>query len=173
MGQWSYLYANTDNKKAMLDNVKADSYLLVPPPFQSKYGKYILETEYDGYGHMGGYDVHELVIEWNRDFIPMIIKQRNGKSADGREMNVDSLMAYYEGREISCPLRYLGIEIACYNEDNASLPFPIKITNAPCEYGSVGASKDDPNQGWGDPEDEEDDDDWDEEDKDEEDEDEN
>ena len=59
MGQWSYLYANTDNKKAMLDNVKADSYLLVPPPFQAKYGKYILETEYDGYGHMGGYDRDE------------------------------------------------------------------------------------------------------------------
>ena len=121
---------------------------------------------------MGGYDVYDLVIEWNKDFIPMIIEQRNSKLADGKNMYVNDLMNYYNGKDIAVPLRYLGIDIACYDEDNESLPFPIKITNAPYEYGSVGASKGDPNQGWGDPEDEEDeeDDDWDEEDEDEEDE---
>ena len=157
MGMFSWKYANTDNKKAMLDNVKANSYLLVPAPFQSKYGKYILEKEYDGYGHMGGYDIYELIVEWNKDYIPMIIEQRNGKVADGKPMYTNAFMNYYEGKEIDCPLRYLGIDIACYNKDNERLPFPIKITNAPCEYNSVGASKEDPNQGWGDPEDDEED----------------
>ena len=168
MGQFSWLYANNGNDVhyAMLDNVRADSYLLVPPPFQAKYGKYILEKEYDGYGNMGGYDIYDLIVEWNKDFIPMIIKQRNGKLADGKEMYINDLMNYYEGKEISVPLRYLGIDIACYDEDNESLPFPIKITDAPYEYDSVGASKGDPNQGWGcDDDEDDDDDDWDEEDE--------
>ena len=157
MGQFSFLYADTDNKKAMLDDVEMDSYLLVPPPFQSKYGKYIKETCYDGYGNMGGYDVYDLIIEWNKDFIPTIIKQRNGKNITGREMDIANLMAYYEGREISCPLRYLGIDIACYDEDNASLPFPIKIASRPFEYNSMPCSESDPNQGWGGPKDNEED----------------
>lgn len=171
MGQFSFLYANTDNKKAMLDDVVADSYLLVPPPFQSKYGKAIKETCYDGYGNFGKYDVYDLIIEWNKDFIPMIIKQRNGKVADGKDMYINDLMNYYEGKEISVPLRYLGIDIACYDEDNESLPFPIKITSVPCEYDSVGASEGDPNQGWGSPDYDDYDEYDDEEDEDEEDED--
>jgi hypothetical protein len=72
-------------------------------------------------------------------------------------MDIVNLMAYYEGREISCPLRYLGIDIACYDEDNASLPFPIKITTAPYNYEDMGPSESDPNQGWGNDDDEDDD----------------
>ena len=160
MGNFSWLYCDkgNDTHYAMLDDVVADSYLLVPPPFQAKYGKYILEKEYDGYGNMGGYDVYDLIIEWNKDFIPSIIKQRNGKLADGKDMYVADLMNYYEGKEISVPLRYLGIDIACYDEDNASLPFPIKIATRPFEYNSMPCSDSDPNQGWGCYDEDEDDD---------------
>ena len=41
MGQFSWLYSDTG--KQVIDNRKADSFLLVPEPFQEKYGKYIFE----------------------------------------------------------------------------------------------------------------------------------
>lgn len=71
MGQFSWIYSDTD--KQLLDDVYADTYLLVPKPFQEKYGKAIYEKCYDGYGHFGDYDVYDLVLEWNREMIPEII----------------------------------------------------------------------------------------------------
>ena len=56
--------------------------------------------------------------------------------------------------------RWIGIELACYDEDNAALPYPIKITydvNAVYEYCAPSLS--DPNQGW-EYEENEDEDDW-------------
>ena len=45
--------------------------------------------------------------------------------------------------------RYIDIDLACYDEDNEALPFPIKITHDPhaC-YEFCPPSKSDPNQGW-------------------------
>lgn len=53
-----------------------------------------------------------------------------------------------EGYEFNSLARLVGICLACYDEDNVRLPYPIKITKEPYEYGSVGASEADPNQGW-------------------------
>ena len=193
MGQFSWIYA--DNKKQMIDNRRADSYLLVPPAFQDKYGKFIYEGCYDGYGRMGGHDVYELVAEWNREFLspdmlrpaPLLeeyggldkwdrkdlvergfseeeinkIDKEKQKEYFNRAMraynrDIQMLSDYKTGREDKAMARDygkdwkrdIGIWIACYDEQNAYLPYPIKITSKPMEYDAVGPSKRDPNQGW-------------------------
>lgn len=147
MGQFSWIYS--DNGKQMVDGKHADSYLLVPPPFQSKYGKWIEENCYDGYGHMGSYDVYDLIIEWNKEMIPEIVRRaKNGTWYCNASDSIDDLMKYYNGEEIGCELRWLGIVIACYDEDNFALEYPIKITSKPMEYEKAKVSKSDPNQGW-------------------------
>lgn len=156
MGQFSWLYS--DNEKQMIDNKVADSYLLVPPPFQNKYGKYILETCYDGYGRFGNYDVYDLIIEWNREMIPEIIRRmKNGNwHCSYNEDDIKELEYFYEIGEFKSlsehntfrEKRWLGILIACYDEDNFALEYPIKITSEPMDYENAKPSKSDPNQGW-------------------------
>lgn len=56
--------------------------------------------------------------------------------------------------------RMIGIDLACYDEDNEALPFPIKITyDKHACYELCSPSKSDPNQGW-EYEEDEDEDDW-------------
>lgn len=156
MGQFSWLYSDTG--KQVIDNKKADTYLLVPPPFQEKYGKAIYEWCYDGYGHFGRYDVYELIIEWNRDMIPEIIRRaKNGNWRCSHTKNdIWELQRYYDGEPITSELRWLGILIACYDEDNFALEYPIKITSREMDYKDAKPSESDPNQGWECYEDEED-----------------
>lgn len=148
MGQFSWIYSDTN--KQVVDCKEADTYLLVPKPFQDKYGKAIYESCYDGYGIFGDYDVYELIPEWNVDMIPEIIRRiENGnwhcKTDNG---DIANLTSYYEGEEIDCELRWLGIIMACYDDDNAALDYPIKITTRKMEYEDVTPSLRDPNQGW-------------------------
>jgi len=148
MGQWSYIYSDTN--RAMLDDVYHDSYLLVPPEFKGKYGDYIHEGCYDGYGHFGRYDVYELIAEWNRPFIPKIVNMIKSGEWHNCNADTDELMDYYYGRPITHELRILGISIACYDDDNARLKYPIKIVeDSTLKYENVNPTKSDPNQGWG------------------------
>lgn len=155
MGQFSWIYSDT--KKQVVDCKEADTYLLVPKPFQEKYGKAIYESCYDGYGHFGNYDVYELILEWNVDMIPEIIRRIENENWHCKTDNGDiaNLTSYYEGEEIDCELRWLGIIMACYDDDNAALDYPIKITTKEMEYEEVTPSLSDPNQGWEMPDDEE------------------
>ena len=70
MGEFSWIYSDT--KKQLVNFEMADTYLLVPPAFQKKYGKAIHETCYEGYGRFGRYDVYDLIAEWNKEMIPEI-----------------------------------------------------------------------------------------------------
>ena len=70
MGELSWKYANRKNRRTMKNNVKHDSYLLVPPEFQDQYGEAIYDDCYNGYGRIGRYDVYELVAIWNRQWLP-------------------------------------------------------------------------------------------------------
>lgn len=148
MGQFSWIYSDTN--KQLIDNRKADTFLLVPKPFQEKYGKAIYESCYDGYGRFGRCDVYDLIPEWNKEMIPEII--RRIKDGDWKcstsENDITNLQNYYEGKPITCELRWLGIVMACYDEDNFSLEYPIKITTKEMEYENVKPSESDPNQGW-------------------------
>lgn len=148
MGQFSWIYSDTN--KQVVDNKKADTFLLVPKPFQEKYGKAIYESYYDGYGHFGGYDVYKLIVEWNREMIPEIIRRGRNKTwkCSMSERDFDNLQRYYDGKEIGCELRWLGIVMACYDEDNFALEYPIKITSREMKYEYVDASQTDPDQGW-------------------------
>lgn len=148
MGQFSWIYSDTN--KQVIDNKEADTYLLVPKPFQEKYGRVIYESCYDGYGHFGRYDVYELIPEWNKEMIPEIIRRiKNGNwKCDTDKRDIANLQAYFEGKEIDYELRYLGIVMACYDEDNAALEYPIKITTREMEYEEVSPSLGDPDQGW-------------------------
>ena len=65
MGHFSWIYSDTN--KQLVDNKIADTYLLVPKPFQEKYGKAIYEGCYGGYGNFGRYDVYDLIPEWNKE----------------------------------------------------------------------------------------------------------
>lgn len=194
MGQFSWIYSDTH--KQLLDDIYADTYLLVPKPFQEKYGKAIYEGCYDGYGNFGRYDVYELVALWNRENLPsetralrlpkveeyggLFDSEKEGlrkkgmteeeiKKADAEKQqeycdkailrykkvllrnkdfanNVpDNVMKEKYGRNY---LREIGIDIACYDEDNAVLKYPIKITTKEMEYEDVKPSLSDPNQGW-------------------------
>lgn len=193
MGQFSWIYSDTN--KQLIDNKPADTYLLVPPLFRMKYDKAIYEGCYDGYGRFGGYDVYDLVAEWNREYLSEEMlrdepklenfgglyefekerlrelglsevqiqekdneqktyyfnaamarrKESIGRLGDYKNGFSDEEMYEKYGDEWK---RLIGIDIACYDEQNESIPFPIKITTKPMNYNDVAPSKSDPNQGW-------------------------
>lgn len=142
MGQFSWIYSDTNRQ--LKDDVYKDTYLLIPEEFQEKYRKAIYEECYDGYGNFGDYDVYELIPEWNKEMIPEIISRINSGKwyCPVDDDTLKNLQAYYDGKDITCRLRSLGICMACYDE------YPIKITSKIMDYKDVQPSKSDPNQGW-------------------------
>lgn len=102
-------------------------YVLVPKEFQEEYGKYIEEKEYEGYGVFGNEDMYSLVAKWN---VPEQCKK------EGKLLENDDL-------------RSIGIDIACYDEQNAKLKYPIKIVeNKNLRYEDVLPSKNALDQGF-------------------------
>lgn len=163
MGQFSWMYADTNNQKALNEGEKA----YVPCPD----GTVIFEECYDGYGNFDGHDIYNLVADWNRQKITVgsIRKPLREQWSPEDEDYFQSAMRRYESSSRRILdfsngqsdeymeetygedwKRYIGIDIACYDEDNEALPFPIKICkNRPTEYDLLPASESDPNQGWG------------------------
>ena len=144
MGQFSWL--DCISREQILDNVCRDVYVLVPKEFG---GGHILETCYDGYGNFGGHDIFDLVADWNRSFIRVILNELRPCWTGRINADEKDLMAFANGDPISCEKRILGIDLACYDEDNARLKYPIKITHDPdAVYEQCGPSDGDPHQGW-------------------------
>jgi len=146
MGQFSWLDCKT--REQIVDNKKRDVYVLVPKEFG---GGHIKEECYDGYGNFGGYDIYDLLPEWNKEFIPIMLAyvEKGRWTCRLDEDDIQNLKAFYEGKEITCPKRYLGVLMGCYDDDNRKLFYPIKIThNKYVTYECCEPSLSDPNQGW-------------------------
>ena len=149
MGQFSWLDCVTG--KQIVDDKKKDVYLLVPKEFREEFGEYIKEECYDGYGRFGGYDVYDLIADWNKDFIPIMLQYaEHGKWKGGlSKKDKERLQNFYEGKPYDCEKRWLGIMMGCYDEDNRKLFYPIKVTYCIFkEYERCEPSLSDPNQGW-------------------------
>lgn len=148
MGQFSWLDCKTGEQ--IVDDKRRNVYVLVPSEFRDKYGERILETRYDGYGDFGGYDIYDLVVDWNEKYLDEYRKDKT--------FICDWLQSYDSVEEAFAKMekRDIGISIACYDEDNAKLRYPIKITHDErAVYEWCPPSKSDPNQGWEEYEDEE------------------
>lgn len=168
MGQFSWLDCKT--KQQIIDDKRKDVFVLVPKEFG---GGHIKETCYDGYGHFGGYDIFDLVADWNRKDLSensnFIFPYSNEqiKNKDWYEFYANPNLTKEEVVEKTkeksnrfFEWRYIGIALSCYDEDNEALPFPIKITyDEHACYELCLPSKSDPNQGW-EYEEDEDEDDW-------------
>lgn len=149
MGQFSWLDCVTH--KQIVDNKRKGVFLLVPAKFSGEYGNAIFEKEYDGYGNFGGYDVYDLIADWNKEFVPILLEyaEKGWWTCDVNEPTKDNLLRFYKGEGITCEKRWLGIVMACYDEDNFKLPYPIKITYCHgATYEHCIPSETDPNQGW-------------------------
>ena len=117
-----------------------------------------VETDcYDGYGLFGegdSVDAYDVVVDMNKPYLPEIMeklkkKSRNGKfwgseysglaccyardDIQGFEREMDRLRHDLKLSEHMLTRewkRTIGIAIACEDENNASLPFPLKITSS-------------------------------------------
>ena len=126
MGQFSWL--DCQNQKQVVDNRVADVYVLVPEEFG---GGHIVESCYDGYGHFGGHDIYELVMDWNTPYIDEILSQKDDFLSGWVSLYEEDFRRLAKGEEIrSCTeKRTLGIAIACYDEDNFRLKYPSNSRN--------------------------------------------
>ena len=154
MGQFSWMYADTNNEEALLEGCTA----YVPLPS----GEIIEEHDYDGYGHFGGHDIYDLVADWNRAYLSEHPEFEIPKVYGGT-MRVDWHDWYKHYADLSLSreeivkrsdlykYRTIGIDIACLDDQNNVLPFPIKVCKerpAPGAYNRLPISWKDPNQGW-------------------------
>lgn len=147
MGQFSWICS--DDNKALVDGKDAKFALLLPD------GGKLIDTMYDGYGHVCGKDIYALVAIWNRDAVKRdgFEHYANRGSYCDKECLKDYLSDMsdkdFEKKWGDDKIRDIGIDIACYDEQNAALEKPIKLVHdVDTEYDDVGPSKGDPNQGW-------------------------
>lgn len=169
MGQFSWI--TCDTQKQVINNKKKDVYVLIPIEFG---GGHIAEPCYDGYGTFGGFDIYDLVADWNKqsvtsDIIRIPKREQWGYFPDSEDNFSFAIDEYKRscrrlGYFKRCPdevmtwkygnyfKREIGIDIACYDEQNAVLKYPIKIAELKDSvYESMPYSKRDPNQGWQEP----------------------
>lgn len=144
MGQFSWLDCKTERQ--ILDNWVKDVYVLIPMEFG---GGHIKETCYDGYGHFGGHDIYDLVVDWNAKYLDIVRNNKDAWICEWVTAMEKDFKAVENGTPTSRPKRTIGIALACYDEDNMRLRYPIKITHDPnARYEECAPSKSDPNQGW-------------------------
>ena len=156
MGCFSWMFSDYNN--ALPLNIGMPCYLMCPD------GNAIYEPSYDGYGHFSGHDVFSLVVDWNHEEIRHYLEQSVHKSLcswhesflilvenDLFEAERNAGLFFHDNEWLLREWkRTLGIDIACYDDQNLSLKYPIKITTTPkIHYEMLPASLSDVNQGFG------------------------
>ena len=146
MGQFSWLDCVT--KAQIVDDKKKKVYVLVPKEFG---GGDIEEECYDGDGRFGGHDIYDLVADWNKSYIPEVLKMAKDWTCDWIIKDASDFVRFINDMPIKTDKRTLGIALACYDRDNFRLRYPIKITyDKYAVYEECVPSYTDPNQGWAD-----------------------
>lgn len=155
MGYWTYTYADIKQKRATDESMGYDGakpiYLACPD------GTFIKEDFYDGYGHIGGHDMHELVADWNRntpeavalmqakltediaerdELLKTLSKQEQKHSTrlywlNGEIPRFQVAVAWLSGEIEELPENFekrdIGIEIDTYEEDAEQIRYPLKF----------------------------------------------
>lgn len=179
MGCFSWMFADTDNQKRLV--MEKPACIICPD------NSIIVEREYEGYGVFGGQDIYDLVADWNREYLSQhpefVVKQHGSVQGDDGKLlpfpdkRVDEFSWYplfadlsktpaeiteeMQKQEPYWEYRHIGIELACYDDQNAALPFPIKVCLKPYyKYEDLPASECDPDQGFESDDDEDDDSEW-------------
>lgn len=159
MGSFSWI--TCDTKERIINGEEINVYVLVPEEFG---GDNIKESCYGGYGIFGEKDIYDLVAIWNKDFLEEIFNSTNRKHRKDpiieeialiyKEKTEKDVLKYIEDHNLPdiykySWLRFIGIYLACYDEDNAQLPYPIKIAKSEyAVYEDCDPSPGDPYQGF-------------------------
>lgn len=143
--------------------ITTTAYVPIPQEFG---GGCIEEHDYKGDGVFGGQNIYELIVDWNKNALTnnndkVWLKPKEDDydcTEAGRQSFSNAWKAYRHKIKawksfktqsekqmknifgINYKLN-LGIDIACYDDQNENLPFPIKITETPSVYEEVTFSK--------------------------------
>lgn len=169
MGSFSW-YAS-DTKRAIRSHRPFPVYALQPD------GDPLLETDYEGYGVFGGQDIFDLVADWNRKYLaehPNFLIVQHGwlwseendtyfpvgpkrvcefpwypLYADLSKSHEEIVRGMKEITGSFWEYRWIGIDIGGKGDQNANLPYPIKLVEHPVPYADAEASNGDQGQGFG------------------------
>lgn len=145
MGQFSWKCADTGHALLCDDTDEAGlkpntwtkkAYLLIPKEFGG--GHFSVDHNYEGYGvfydkHGNEHDAYEELARWN-----------GVEGATPDESRCNAIDLYYK------PVDPVVSPYEDYNHNTeASMKYPLKITENPMPYEAAGTALDDPNQGWG------------------------
>lgn len=145
MGLLSWKTCDTGKVINSADSIKGalPCKVLIPVEFQSEFDnqKFIFENCYLGYGDFGGYNIYGLVAKWNREYLAnhpeYVIPHSKQKISQFiwyqfyANLSLTEVEVVKKVRENTYPYflwHKIGIEIASCDEDNKSLPYPIKIS---------------------------------------------
>lgn len=160
MGCFSWMYSDSYNRTPLMLNDIA--FIKCPD------GNIIFESRYQCDGIFGGKDIYELAADWNRVYLSPknIHREMFSEGEYGDKMFENSIRGWKRACQRLAdfvdqkPVEYMekiyseewkrniGIDIACSNEDNAALHYPIKIfMQETSQYDSYPASQTDEYQG--------------------------
>ncbi|MDO4650595.1 MAG: hypothetical protein Q4B26_18325 [Eubacteriales bacterium] len=156
MGCFSWMFSDKQNREPLL--IGNSAFVITPSNIN------YFENSYSGYGIFDGKDIYELVVDWNREYLEQIFTARNvsflhfpsiqfAKAIEISDKKAYDFLSKYvppTSWYIENWKREVGIRIACYDEDNGTLPFPIKIASTDnYRYKDLPPSNADPGQGFG------------------------